>query len=99
MKGLFAAVGGVITLVGAIPIAIGAAELWERSAHWRAGAHAEGFVISAERLRLRELISPFSRSVYEVFDAGLLLAAGLLIWIGGAVFLWPELRGRRAGPR
>ena len=60
------AVAAVVIAIGAVPIWAGVALIREHFAHGSAATWASADVISAERLWLRELISPFKRERWEV---------------------------------
>lgn len=60
------AVAAVVIAIGAVPIWAGVSLIREHLAHGSAATWASADVISAERLWLRELVSPFKRDRWEV---------------------------------
>lgn len=65
-KGLsIAAAVAVVVAIGAVPIYMGGSLIHERLAYG-GGIPASADVVSAERLWLRDLMTPFKRSVFEV---------------------------------
>lgn len=60
------AVAAVVIAIGAVPIWAGVSLIREHFAHGSAATWASADVVSAERLWLRELISPFKRERWEV---------------------------------
>ena len=61
-----AVVAAIVVAIGAVPIYAGWSLIHERIAYGSAASPASADVVSAERLWLRELISPFKRGRWEV---------------------------------
>ncbi|HEX9584443.1 MAG TPA: DUF3592 domain-containing protein [Gammaproteobacteria bacterium] len=62
-----AVVTAIVVAIGAVPIYAGGSLIYERIAYGRSGLPANADVVSADRLWLRELISPFRRrEIWEV---------------------------------
>ena len=59
-------VAALVVAIGAVPIYAGGSLIYERIAYGSAAASASADVVSADRLWLRELISPFKRERWEV---------------------------------
>jgi hypothetical protein len=59
------AVAAVVVAIGAVPIVAGVSLIHERIAH-SSSTSASADVVSAERLWLRELVTPFKRERWEV---------------------------------
>ena len=55
-----------LVAIGAVPIYAGGSLIYERIAYGSAASPASADVVSADRLWLRELISPFKRGRWEV---------------------------------
>ncbi len=61
-----ALVAAILIALGAVPIYLGSSLVYERIAYGSAATRASADVVSANRLWLRELISPFKRERWEV---------------------------------
>ncbi|MBI4206441.1 MAG: DUF3592 domain-containing protein [Betaproteobacteria bacterium] len=61
-----AVVAAIVVAIGAVPIYAGGSLIYERIAYGSAASSASADVVSADRLWLRELISPFKRERWEV---------------------------------
>jgi len=62
-----AAVAAVVMAIGALPMYAGGSRIYEHIAYAGAGSAASADVVSAERLWLRELVSPFrKRSIWQL---------------------------------
>ena len=61
-----ALVAAVVVAIGAVPLYAGGSLIYERIAYGSAASPASADIVSADRLWLRELISPFKRGRWEV---------------------------------